>query len=157
MTINISKDWMVTPDKNRCGLISLRSDVSMWSKFSRRWIRRTTVLEFHRMIQAWLGGDSGGMGFRNATEQGIFRMSPDIERKVDRVFQLKNSWAIDPDALKVLNRGPLLNAEGTTILVNSHGRFASFVNWIDHSPPKKAIGFVVFVWLIADRIAGLFG
>ncbi len=93
----------------------------------------------------------------DATEQGIFKMSPDVEKKVDRVFQMKNSWKIDADSLKVLTRGPLLNADGTAILVRSHGMFASFINWIDNSPPKKAIGFLVFVWLVADRVSGLFG
>lgn len=143
MSIKISKYWQVTPDNEGCGMISLRDDLSCWTKFRIRWIQRITVLEFHRAVQAWLSELDGGMGYRDATDRGNFKISPKLEKKVDRVFQLKNSWEIHPDSLGVLKQGPLLNAEGTEILVPAHGSVASFVNWVDESPLRKVIGFIL--------------
>ena len=121
-----------------------------------QWIRRMTVLEFHRMVQAWLGGDDGGMAYQTVTERGDFKISPKLEKKIDRVFQMQHSWEIHPDSLKVLTRGPLLNADGTEVLVPAHGVIASFVNWVDGSPLIKVIGFVLSFLVILGNIFGIY-
>ncbi|MFT5425398.1 MAG: hypothetical protein ACI9ZT_000324 [Gammaproteobacteria bacterium] len=156
MTINISKYWKVSPDHNNCGIISLRDDISFWTRFRLRWIRRITVLEFHRAVQAWLGGNDGGMAYQTATDRGNFKISPKLENKIDRVFQLQHSWGIHPDSLKVLKHGPLLNADGTEILVPAHGAIASCVNWIDESPFRKVIGFILPFLAIAGKVFGIY-
>lgn len=108
-----------------------------------------TVLEFHRMVQAWLGGNDVGIYYRTATDRCNFKISPKLDNKIDRVYQMQHSWRIHPDSLKVLRRGPLLNADGTEILVPAHGVIASFVNWIDESPLRKVIGFILPLFIIS--------
>ena len=153
--MDINKYWKVKPDNNRCGVISLRDDLSLWSKFRIRWLKKITVLEFHRAVQAWLSKPEGGLSFENATDRGNFKISQSLEHKVDRVFQLQKSWKVHPDSLKVLKLGPLLNADGTEILVPAHGTFASFVNWLDESSVRKIIGFFLPFAIVAGKLFGI--
>ncbi len=154
--INENQYWKITPDNNGCGMISLRDDLSYWTKFRIRWIQHITVLEFHRAVQAWLSELDGGMGYQDATTRGNFKLSPKLEKKIHRVFQMKNLWKIHPNSLKVLKHGPLLNEDVTEILVPVHGAVASFVNWIDESPVRKIIGFILPFVMIAGKILGIY-
>jgi len=155
MSLIINKYWKVKPDNLGCGVISLRDDLSLWAKFRIRWLQPITVLEFHRAVQAWLSQRNDGLHFENATNRGDFKISPNLEKKVDRVFQLQNSWTIHSNSLKVLSRGPLLNVDGTAILVPAHGSFASIINWLDESPLRKIIGFFLPLILLALKIFGI--
>ena len=58
-------------------------------------------------------------------------LSPELERKVPRIYQLQGSWTIRDTDLRFLRRGPLISEDGTRVIVPDHGRLAAFFIWIE--------------------------
>jgi len=139
----MNEHWQVIPNGDK-GIIALRDDLAWWRKFHLKWVKRTTIIVFYRAVQAWLDTNEGAV-FENAIEHGNIRIAPELEKKVDHVFQLKNGWTIERDSLRALTRGPLLNEDGTQILVPSHGILTSAVLWIERWPLYRALVIVMTI------------
>lgn len=141
--IVVNKHWQVIPD-NDSGVLTLRDDLPWWKALALKWLMRTTVAVFYRAVQAWLDTPEGSI-FANPIEHANFRIAPELEKKVDRVFQLKNGWSVNRGSLRALTRGPLLNEEGTKILVPAHGTLTSVVLWIEQQPLYRALVIAITI------------
>ena len=147
---NLGDHWQITLDaKNRTYTLSLRDDLPLWKALFLKWVKPTEVRWLYSLLQSWLASPDG-MIFPDGIHHGNFKISPEVEKKVRHIFQLKPGCSIDAKSAKALTRGPLLDPEGTEILVPPHGAGTRFLLWIDQSPAYKLIGFIL-------AVAGLWG
>ncbi len=142
--INIGPNWQVKPQGGQFGDIGLREDLPLLKKLFIVYIIKTEVRDLYLQLQTWLSTKQG-MSFSNAMFHGNFKMAKAVEKKVARVFQLKDGWTICEDSITALTRGPLLSADGNRILVKSYGRITGFIRWIEGSPLLSLITFIVIV------------
>lgn len=129
----IDEHWQISRKKGEFGEISLRDDLSRWKKLYLIWINNTDVRQLYICLQVWLG-TSQGITFSNAMFHGNFKMSDEVKQQLDLVFQLKDGWTVKRSSLKALTRGPLLNSDGTTILVHSKSWTIAFLLWLEGTP-----------------------
>lgn len=138
LVINLNENWQVDTKNN---VIGLRDDLSWWQKQKLFWFRRTEVRRLYRDVQAWLASEEG-MVFPDVMWHGNFKSTDEIKNKIDTVLQMKEAWSIRDDSLRALTRGPLLNPDGTKILVPSHGLLTAAVLWIEGRPLYRFIAIL---------------
>lgn len=138
LVINLNENWQIDTKDN---VIGLRHDLPWWKKQKLYWFRRTEVRQLYRDMQSWLASSDGAV-FPDFMCHGNFKSTDAIKKQIDTVFQMKEAWSIRNDSLRALTRGPLLNPDGTKILVPSHGLLTAAVLWIEGTPLYRLIAIL---------------
>lgn len=86
--------------------------------------KRTKVEHLYRWLQAWLSTQEG-MVFKN----GVVRDSIHVHG-VPRKYQLKGGWSVRESDLPFLSHGPLVAADGKTILVPPYSLLDRAIRWL---------------------------
>ena len=157
--MNINDHWEIQPSKRGiAGTIGLRADLSWWKRLYIIWIQKKTVVSLYRDIQHWLYNN---MSFSDAMTHGNFKATDEIRKKVQTVFQMQEGWSINPNSTRALMRGPLLNSEGTMIIVPVHGKFVSLMTMLEELRVYQiTVSFGVIIgllWALIEATVFFFG
>jgi hypothetical protein len=135
---SFDKYWNINPKTSEI----YRIDLTNWRWFLNLLWRKKHAVEtlYWWTIEKW------------ATSEIITQTSPlkhdDIPfQGLLRKYQLTNGWTIPDNNLKFLKNGPLLNNQGTEILVNYQNRFKRIISFVSQLKPISWILSFVFVCL----------
>ena len=146
----INNDWEIVLDpKGLSGTIRLRADLHWWTRTYLVWFKRFPVLNLYRDFQAWLS-DLNHMHIPEIMRHGSMRATDEVKKKVPTVFQLEEGWRIESESAKALILGPLLNAEGSEIIVPAHGKVISFFilleQWRIVRFAQQLVALILAIW-----------
>lgn len=99
--------------------------------------QRTKVEHLHLWLQEWLA-TAEGIVFENGTIRDLIHV-----QGVPRKYQLDGGWSIRESDLSFLSHGPLVAADGKTILVPAYSLRERAIRWIQVL--TAVVGLVVAV------------
>lgn len=123
--VDLNQYWEPDPG-NR---VIRTKDLTGWRRYRLRWWKRFAVKEIYVWIQStWATQDM--MIHEIPIFHGGFKLSSSLQRKLPRMFQLKNGWTIRESDLKYLKRGPLVSEDGERVIIPSYGWFLGSIIWL---------------------------